>query len=124
MIKSISNNIKHQLDCIDDGGFDYVNKLIKLVIELEKTDIHAKIKQGWTVNKDNNFEVVPYLYIKALDNEGKTVYVDMFNNGHKNVSVSKHLQSWIYKRKPSVKRIENMKRKYKKCILSEEAVEC
>ena len=111
-VKMLMHNIRGNIELYDKITYKHVNHVLYLYKILKDRIDDIEIKQGWIVDIQSNFKVKPYLYIEIYINESK-FYLDLIGGStNKEISMYTRLQPWIYKRKPSINKIEKVKNKY------------
>lgn len=111
-VKMLMHNIRGNVELYDKIKYKHVNHILYLYRILKDRIDDIEIKQGWIVDIQSNFKVKPYLYIEIYINENK-FYLDLIGGStNKEISMYTRLQPWIYKRKPSINKIEKVKNKY------------
>lgn len=84
---------------------DYLDTIIDMHIKLNNEQLKNKIIQAWVVDINNNFNVIPYFYIKT-EYRNKEQFIGIDVNGK--IYISKQRYTWIYKKRPSYKKLSKM----------------
>lgn len=111
-VKILMHNIRGNVELYDKINYKHANNVIYLYRILKYRIDNIELKQGWIIDIQSNFKVKPYLYIEVYINN-KRFYLDLIGGStNKEISIYTRLQPWIYKRKPSINKIEKVKNKY------------
>lgn len=111
-VKILMHNIRGNVELYDKINYKHANNVIYLYRILKYRIDNIELKQGWIIDIQSNFKVKPYLYIEIYINN-KRFYLDLIGGStNKEISIYTRLQPWIYKRKPSINKIEKVKNKY------------
>lgn len=96
-LKDIAHSIAHN-KYITKDNYNNVDVILYMYQVIISNNIECEVKQGWIIDKNDNFKVKPILYIEVTDELGE-LFIVILDKIH----ICKDTRQLIYRKKPSQK---------------------